>query len=149
MWTFNPTMRGYLDVLMTQLNSRFQVVETTKTYLALYNNRDKKKTTSESYAAELKRLYEEAHLNRSPDTRAEDLLCRFLDEKARFRIEYIKGPTDIDFAVYATEFSGDDTEVWQEWWRREVAHRREWFDPHPRALKTLHQMRRSPKVTKE
>ncbi len=54
----------------------------------------------------LKKLYDKAHSNRDNKTRAEDLLRRYydglLDEKARFHIEFIKEPADIDEAVYYT-----------------------------------------------
>ena len=91
--------------LIQELNSRFRVVETTKTYRALFSNRDQRSgETPESYAAELKRLYDKAYPNRDHATRAEDLVRRFMDglgdEAARFHIEYIKDPVDIDHAVY-------------------------------------------------
>ena len=101
----NPTVRRSYTELVSELNSRFRVVETTKTYRTLFSNRDQKFGEShESYAAELKRLYEKAYPNRDPSTRAEDLLRRFMDglvdEKAQFHIEYIKEPSNIDQAVY-------------------------------------------------
>jgi hypothetical protein len=58
----------------------------------------------EDYAAELKRLYDKAHSDRDAATRREDLLRRFLDgisdDRARFQVEYVKEPADIDEAVY-------------------------------------------------
>ena len=58
----------------------------------------------EDYATELKMLYDKAHVRRDTETRCEDLLRRFLDglvdDKARFHVEFIKEPTDIDEAVY-------------------------------------------------
>ena len=49
-------------------------------------------------------MYDKAHSNRDENTRREDLLRRFLDglydEKARFQVEYVKEPRDIDEAVY-------------------------------------------------
>ena len=92
-------------LLVQELNSRFRVVETSKTYRALFSNRDQRAGESpEAYAAELKRLYDKAYPNRDMNTRAEDLVRRFLDgitdEAARFHIEYIKEPIDIDHAVY-------------------------------------------------
>ena len=60
--------------------------------------------TVEEYAAELKHLYDKAHPDRDGDTRAEDLLRRFLDglknEQARFQVEHVKEPSNIDEAVY-------------------------------------------------
>ena len=45
-----------------------------------------------------------AHSNRDENTRQEDLLWRFFDglydQKARFQVEYVKEPRDIDEAVY-------------------------------------------------
>ena len=50
------------------------------------------------------RLYDKAHANRDEETRREDLLRKFLDGlydgKARFQVEYVKEPRDIDEAVY-------------------------------------------------
>lgn len=98
--------RNY-GLLVQELNSRFRVVETSKTYRALFSNRDQRHGESpEAYAAELKRLYDKAYPNRDMNTRTEDLVRRFLDgindEAARFHIEYIKEPIDIDHAVYET-----------------------------------------------
>ena len=49
-------------------------------------------------------MYDKAHANRDRATRREDLLRRFLDgindDRARFQVEYIKEPDDIDDAVY-------------------------------------------------
>ena len=49
-------------------------------------------------------MYDNAHSNRDENTRREDLLRRFLnglyDEKARFQVEYVKEPRDLDEAVY-------------------------------------------------
>ena len=101
----NPTVRRSYTELVSELNSRLRVVETTKIYRTLFSNRDQKFGEShESYAAELKRLYEKAYPNRDPSTRAKDLLRRFMDglvdEKVHFHIEYIKEPSNIDQAVY-------------------------------------------------
>ena len=91
--------------LVQELNARFRVVETSKTYRALFSNRDQRIGESvECYTAELKRLYDKAYTTRDLRTRTEDLLRRFLDglsdEAARFHVEYIKDPSDIDHAVY-------------------------------------------------
>ena len=101
----NPTVRRSYTELVSELNSRFRVVETTKTYRTLFSNHDQEFGEShESYAAELKRLYEKVYPNRDPSTRAEDLLRGFMDglvdEKAQFHIKYIKEPSNIDQAVY-------------------------------------------------
>ena len=91
--------------LVSELNSRFRVVVTKKTYGAQFSHRSQKSSESvEEYAAELKRLYDKAHANRDEETRHENLLRKFLDglydEKARFQVEYVKEPRDIDEAVY-------------------------------------------------
>lgn len=100
-----PETRRHYDSLVEELHSRFRVVETSKTFRALFGNRDQLQgETPESYAAELKRLYDKAYPNRDRGTRSEDLLRRFLsgllDEGARFHIEYVKDPEDMDHAVY-------------------------------------------------
>ena len=92
------------NTLITELNNRFRVVETCKTFASKFSNRHQgPNETVEEYAAELKRLYAKAHAHRNYDTRKEDLLRRFLDglndEQARFQVEYIKDPVDIDHAV--------------------------------------------------
>lgn len=101
----NAGSRRSYPVLVEELQSRFRVVETTKTYRTLFSNREQNTGEShEGYAAELKRLYDKAYPNRDRETRSEDLLRRFLgglcDDGARFHIEYIKEPIDIDHAVY-------------------------------------------------
>ena len=68
------------------------------------SNRDQKPgETPESYAAELKRLYDKAHSGRSTQVRCEDLLRRFFDglrdEEAKVQVEFVKTPPDIDSAV--------------------------------------------------
>lgn len=91
--------------LVKELKHRFRKVETCRTYGAQFSNRSQNPgETIEDYAAELKRLYDKAHANRDRETRNEDLLRRFLDglidDRARFQVEFIKEPEDIDAAVY-------------------------------------------------
>lgn len=98
------TLSHYED-LIKELNSRFRVVETKKTFAAKFSQRTQKPgETAEEFAAELKRLYAKAHSFRDEKTRQEDLVRRFLDglrdSDARFEIEYNKEPEDIDEAVY-------------------------------------------------
>lgn len=54
----------------------------------------------EDYAADLKRLYDKAHPKRNSRTREEDLLQRLLDRLAdsiaRFHVENVKEPENID-----------------------------------------------------
>ena len=90
--------------LVSELDSRFRVVETSKTYQAQLRNRTQKPGESpETYAAVLKRIYDKAYINRNSVTRQEDLTRKFLDgiidERTRFHIEYIKEPSNIDEAV--------------------------------------------------
>ena len=91
--------------LIKELGNRFRLVETARAYQSKFSNRDQKSGEKvEDYAAELKRLYDKAHKERDERTRREDLLRRFLDglhcDEARFHVEYIKEPYDIDEAVY-------------------------------------------------
>ena len=72
-------VRGDYAHLVSELNGRFRVVVTKKTYGAQFSHRCQKANESvEEYAAELKRLYDKAHANRDEETRREDLLRRFL-----------------------------------------------------------------------
>ena len=91
--------------LVKELNSRFRVVETKKTFASKFSQRVQKEgETAEEYAADLKRLYAKAYKNRDNRTKREDLVRRFLDgmrdNEARFEIEFHKEPDDIDEAVY-------------------------------------------------
>ena len=97
--------RGNYPELTRELENRFRKVETSKVFGVQFTHRDQKPgETAEDYAAELKRLYEKAYGRRDEQTRKEDLLRRFLDglrdDGARFHVEYIKEPTDIDAAVF-------------------------------------------------
>ena len=98
-------IRGNFPQLTEELQNRFRKVETSKVFGVQFSHRDQKPgETVENYAAELKRLYEKAYGRRDEQTRREDLLRRFLDgiydEGARFHVEYVKEPEDIDAAVY-------------------------------------------------
>ena len=89
-----PNFTGNYETLVAELNSRFRVVETKKTFGAQFSKRNQKVSESaEEYAAELKRLYDRAYSQRDSETRQEDLLRRFLDglydAKARFQVEYV------------------------------------------------------------
>ena len=91
--------------LVAELNNRYRLIETPKTFAARFSKRDQKHSeTAEEYAAELKRLYDKAHQGRDPQTREEDLVRRFLNglknEEARFEVEYNKEPTNINEAVF-------------------------------------------------
>ena len=97
--------RTSYSTLASELNSRFRVVDTKRTYGAQFSKCvQKSNQTAEEFAAELKMLYDKAHANRDRQTRTEDLLRRFLDglndERARFHIEFVKEPSDIDQAVF-------------------------------------------------
>lgn len=98
-------IRSNYKLLIHELSNRFRKVETVRAYKARFSNRNQKSgETVEDYAAELKRLYDKAHATRDVTVRNEDLLRRFLDglndDKARFHVEYVKEPADIDEAVY-------------------------------------------------
>lgn len=92
------------EVLVEELNKRFSTIETARSYKLLFNRRDQKPgETTIQYGTELKRLYAKAYPNRNSWNRCEDLLLRFLDglndENARFQIEFVKDPADIDEAI--------------------------------------------------
>lgn len=96
--------RNNFKLLIKELNNRFRVIENAKSYGVQFSRRDQHTNeTVEEYAAELKRLYDKAHARRDLETRREDLLRRFLDglldEKARFHVEYVKDPNNIDEAA--------------------------------------------------
>ena len=96
---------GCYRELIQELNSRFRVVETEKSFAAKFSQRAQRTDeTVEEFAADLKRLYAKAYKNRDNKTKREDLVRRFLDgmrdNEARFEIEYHKEPDDIDEAVY-------------------------------------------------
>ena len=84
--------------LIEELESRFRMVKTHKTYEAQLP-----RETIEEYAADLKRLYDKAHVKCNPESRREGLLRRFLngltDDQAGFEVEYHKDPSNIDEAV--------------------------------------------------
>ena len=96
---------GCYRELIQELNSRFRVVETEKSFAAKFSQRAQRTDeTVEEFAADLKRLYAKAYKNRDNKTKREDLVRRFLDgmqdNEACFEIEYHKEPDDIDEAVY-------------------------------------------------
>ena len=100
-----PEIRRDYKSLCKELNNRFRIVETTKSYKIQFSGRQQKMSESpEDYAAELKRIYDKAYPRRDRETRREDLLRKFLDgtfdDKARFHVEYVKEPNSIDEAVY-------------------------------------------------
>ena len=73
------------------MKGRFDVIETTKTFVTQFSRRNQSyRESAEEYAAELKRLYDKAYPRRGPETRQEDLLRRFLmglhNNKARMHV---------------------------------------------------------------
>ena len=89
--------------LTTALESRFRVIETPKQYAAQFSHRDQHQGESIiEYACDLKRLYNKAFPDRDRRIRDQDLLRRFLDglqdNDARFHIEFVKDPQDIEDA---------------------------------------------------
>ena len=87
--------------LIKELNSRFRLVETEKTFAAKFSKQVQRKDET---IEDLKRLYAKAYKNRDSRTKQEDLVCRFLDgmqdSDASFEIEFHKEPDNIDEAVY-------------------------------------------------
>lgn len=103
----SQSTRSDYKSLCDELSSRFRIVETSKASWVQFTHRNQLNgETVEEYAAELKKLYDKARVHRDHETRKEDLLRRFLDglidDKARFHVEFIKDPSDIDNAVYHT-----------------------------------------------
>ncbi|MEW8546514.1 MAG: zinc finger CCHC domain-containing protein [Candidatus Thiodiazotropha sp.] len=99
------SIRTDYKALCKELKNRFRVVETSKTFGVQFSRRNQKSGESvEEYADELKKLYDKAYAKRDKETRREDLLQRFLDglmdEKARFHVEFVKEPDNIDEAVF-------------------------------------------------
>ena len=100
------TRRDY-KALIAELNNRFRVVETRKSYAVKFSKRLQTPGESpEDFAAELKRLYDKGYKNRDPETRREDLLRRYLDgmhnRDMSFQVEYFKDPASIEDAVFQT-----------------------------------------------
>ena len=100
----NSRTRNNYKLLCQELKNRFRCVENPKTFGAMFAARKQKSNeTIESYAADLKKLYDKAHARRDPQTREEDLLRRFLDGladgKTSEHVEFVKNPQTIDEAV--------------------------------------------------
>ena len=98
------TLKCYSE-LVKELNSRFRVVETKRTFASKFSQRvQKQNETDEEHAADLKRLYSKAYQCRDVKTSQVDLVRKFLDglrdNDARFEIEYNKESEDINEAVY-------------------------------------------------
>ena len=97
-------VRQNYSALTRELKNRFRKVVNPKTYSTKFAASNQKPNQSvEDYAAELKMLYDKAFPTRDRRTRNEDLLRRFLnglaDKDAKFQVEYVKNPADIDTAV--------------------------------------------------
>lgn len=60
--SIRPTVEVHYRKLTEERNSRFRVVETRKTFISNFSNRQQKPGEKvEDYAADLKRLYDKAH----------------------------------------------------------------------------------------
>ena len=99
----NDTFSFYRE-LVKKLNSRFNVVETKKTFASKFSQGIQKESeTTEEYAANLKHLYAKAYKNRDNRTKGEDLVRRFLDgmrdNDARFEKAFHKKPDCIVVVV--------------------------------------------------
>ena len=97
-------VRNNYKLLKLELKNRFRQVENPKTYSTMFAARRQKANESiESFAADLKRIYDKAYARRDSKTRDEDLLRKFLDglqdTKAAFHVEFVKDPKNIDTAV--------------------------------------------------
>ncbi|CAC5401669.1 unnamed protein product [Mytilus coruscus] len=98
------TLSSYRKITK-EMQNRFGVFETKKNYKVLFNRRNRKPgETTETYAAELKRIYDKAYTNRDRKIRQEDLLQRFLmglsDHKTRVHVELYKDPSTIEEAIH-------------------------------------------------
>ena len=96
-------INSYRD-LTDELSSRFQPIETPRSYASKFARRMQRNGEMlEEYAADLKRLYDKAHAYRDKRTRQEDLVRKFLDglqdDDMRFELEFSKEPNTIDEAV--------------------------------------------------
>ena len=70
--------RSCYQELVKELNSRFRVVETEKSFAAKFSQRSQRTDeTVEEFAADLKRLYAKAYKNRDCRTKQEDLVRSF------------------------------------------------------------------------
>ena len=101
-----PTILSNYKKLLKELESRFGIIETNKTYQTKFRRRDQKNGESvQDYAVELKSLYNKAYPDRGNKTKQEDLVSRFLlglsSEKARLHVELNRDPFTIE---EATEF---------------------------------------------
>jgi hypothetical protein len=100
------TRRDYAT-LIAELNNRFRVVETRKSFAVKFNKLAQLPGQSpEEFAAELKRLYDKGYKLRDPETRRESLLRRYLDglrnRDISFQVEFVKDPSTIEDAVVQT-----------------------------------------------
>lgn len=94
-------VRQDYDLLIDELNSRYRVIEISKTFGVKFSHKNQHPHESvEEYAAELKRLYDQAYPAGVGKQEREDLLRRFVDglqdDTARFQVEYNKEPPAID-----------------------------------------------------
>ena len=79
----------------------FHKIESTKTYATIFWKHDQR--ASESYVAELKRVYGKTYPQHDSTSQDEDLLHRFLnglmDQKAHQQVDFVKDPANIDEAL--------------------------------------------------
>ena len=75
----HSTLASYRE-LIKELNSRFLIVETRKTFAAQFSQWTQRYgETAEEFVADFKRLYAKAYRSRDSKARQEDLVSRFLD----------------------------------------------------------------------
>ncbi|MES9879992.1 MAG: hypothetical protein ABW185_03835 [Sedimenticola sp.] len=90
--------------LVREMNSRFLMEETRKTYRIQFGRRTQRHRESvEEFASDLKRLYDRAYERRDPDIRQQSLVDKFLaglrDQDLQFAVEWSKEPATIEEAV--------------------------------------------------
>lgn len=92
-----PEVLSNYKRLVKELQSRFGIIESSRTYQTKFRRRNQKNGEhAQEYAAELKRLYSKAYPKRDTLTKQEDLVSRFLlgltSEKARVHVELNRDP---------------------------------------------------------
>ena len=91
--------------LVDELDSRFKSIETNRTFRVQFSKRMQKYDESiKEYAAELKRIYDNAYSGRKQEMRHQLLLQQFLsglkDKEVKFAVKYYKEPNILEEAVH-------------------------------------------------
>lgn len=97
----HPTVLTNYRELISELSSRYRLVETPKSFAAKFSRRMQRAVET----ADLKYLYDKAHGYRDRKTREKDLVRWLLDsyerdDEVRFEVEYHKELETLDEAVF-------------------------------------------------